>query len=374
MRSPLRILFTATVALAVFALTALAQTMTLSGTVLGEDGKPLEGAQIKIIRTDMKGTYPVKTNKKGEYLYAGLPFNGVFNVVLEVKGKEVDQIQGVRSRGGAPVEGVNFDLRKIAAGQSAAQAQAQAQQAAAQRNMSDAEKAALEKTRREQEAAIAKNQELNAAFNAGKEAAASKNWNVAIEAFEKASTLDPAQHVVWGNLADSYLARKQPGDIEKGVAAYAKAVELKGDDAAYHNNYALALAQVKKFDEAQAELTKAAQLDPASAGKYYYNLGAVYVNTGQSKPAGDAFRKAIDADPNYADAYYQLGLVLFGDATTSADGKIVPPPGTAENFNKYLQLRPDGANADAAKAMLQAMGTTVETTISTKKQPAPKKK
>ena len=31
---------------------------------------------------------------------------------------------------------------------------------------------------------------------------------------------------------------------------------------------------------AQAELTKAAQLDPPNAGKYFYNLGAVLVNTG----------------------------------------------------------------------------------------------
>ena len=46
-------------------------------------------------------------------------------------------------------------------------------------------------------------------------------------------------------------------------------------------------------------------------------------------------------------------------------------------FQKYLQMRPDGANADAAKAMLEALGSKVETTFTQpgqKKQPAPKKK
>ena len=369
MRKIVRNLLTAISVMAFFTMAAFGQNMTISGNVSGEDGKPLQGAQIRIDRTDMKGTYKVKTDKKGNYLYAGLPMTGTFTVVLEKDGKDLDKIQGVKTRGGAPAENINFSLAKIAQGATAAVEQQQ-------RGMSAEEKEAIAKQMKANEEAMAKNKALNDAFNAGKEATAAKNWAGAIDAFENASRLDPAQHVVWGNLADSYLTRKGPGDLEKGIAAYAKAVELKGDDPAYHNNYALALAQGKKFEEAQAELTKAAQIDPASAGKYYYNLGAVYVNTGNSKPAGDAFKKAIELDPNYADAYYQLGLVMFGEATTAADGRIVPPPGTADQFNKYISLRPDGANVDAAKAMLEAMGSKVETNFNQKKQaaPAPKKK
>src|SRR5206468_386236 len=132
----------------------------------------------------------------------------------------------------------------------------------------------------------------------------------------------------------------------------------------YHNNYALALAKAKKFTEAQAELNKAAQLDPTQAGKYFYNLGAVLVNTGQTEPAGEAFKKAIEIDPKYADAHYQYGIYLLGKATTTADGKITPPPGTAEEFQKYLELSPDGPNAETSKAMLQSIGGTVETEFS----------
>ena len=77
--------------------------------------------------------------------------------------------------------------------------------------------------------------------------------------------------------------------MTKGFDAYNKALELKPDDAGYHNNYALALARAKKFPEAQAELTKAAQMDPANAGRYYYNLGALLVN----KPAARAGRRGF---------------------------------------------------------------------------------
>jgi hypothetical protein len=51
---------------------------------------------------------------------------------------------------------------------------------------------------------------------------------------------------------------------------------------------------------------------------------------------------------------------------------MVPVPGTSEAFNKYLQLAPDGPNAQSAKDMLASIGATVDTGFS--KKPAPKKK
>ena len=175
------------------------------------------------------------------------------------------------------------------------------------------------------------------------------------------------------SLGDSKTGAEQQAAFDKGIAAYAKAVEIKADDPNYHNNYALALAKGKKMDQAQAELTKAAQLDPPQAGKYYYNLGAVYVNTQQNDAAEAAFKKATEVDPNYADAYYQEGLVLMDRVTLDKDGKMQAPAGTVEALQKYLALKPDGANAEAAKAILEQLGSTVQPALSVrakKKQPA----
>jgi tetratricopeptide (TPR) repeat protein len=239
--------------------------------------------------------------------------------------------------------------------------------------MSAAEKAEQEKKDKANSAAMAKNKALNDAFTAGKTAAAANNWDGAVDGFTKASEVDPMQHVVWGNLADSYAARAksktgeaQAADLQKAAEAYQKALAIKPDDSAYHNNYALVLAQSKKFDDAQAELTKAAQLDPTNAGKYYFNLGAVFVNTGNADAAATAFKKAVEVDPNYADAYYQYGLSLMGKATADASGKISAPPGTVEAFQKYLDLRPDGPFAQPSKEMIASLGGTVQTNFSTK--------
>lgn len=369
---PLTILFSAS---------CFAQTVAFEGDVKGEDGKPLQKALVRIERKDIKGNYKVNTDKKGHYFYGGLP-NGTYKISIEVDGKERDSVDNIKSHFGDPLN-VSFDLQAAAARAGAAGAAGGAAAKEEERGMSASQKAAYEKKKAEQEQALKKNKELNDAFNQGVEAQNAKNWDVAVQQFEKASTLGPEQNVVWGRLADSYtsLAGTKTGaeadtDLSKAVAAYQKAIELKPDAPEYHNNFALALAKQKKFDEAQAELTKAAQLDPTQAGKYYYNLGAVLVNTGQTDAAGKAFQKAIEADPNYADAYLQYGITLMGKATVGADGKMIPVTGTEEAFQKYLELAPNGSQAETAKAMLQSIGASVETNFAKpgQKKAAPTKK
>jgi hypothetical protein len=55
-------------------------------------------------------------------------------------------------------------------------------------------------------------------------------------------------------------------------------------------------------------------------------------------------------------------------------GKISPPPGTADEFQKYLQLKPDGPNAQASKDMLAQLGETVGTKYSNPNVDKKKKK
>ena len=110
------------------------------------------------------------------------------------------------------------------------------------------------------------------------------------------------------------------------------------------------------MDEAKINLDKAAQLDPPGAGKYYYNMGALLVNGSQNEAAGEEFKKAIDADPKYADAQYQYGVYLASKATTDTSGKIIAAPGTIEALQKYLDLKPDGPFAASAKELIARTG------------------
>jgi tetratricopeptide (TPR) repeat protein len=361
-----------------FSAACFAQMTIIEGDVKGEDGKPLKDAVIKIERKDMKGSYNTKSDKKGHYIYTGIP-KGSYSVALEVGGKAVDSVN-IPTTNTAESNVVDFDMKAIAARAKAAPAGGGATLTKEQeRSMSPEDKAKYEKGMKDKAAQMAKQKELNEAFGAGKDAQDAKNWDVAVTNFEKASTIDATQHVVWGRLADSYaaLAKTKAGPdrdalLVKADAAYLKAIELKPDAPEYHINFAISLANEKKIPEAQAELNKAIAIDPTQAGKCYYNLGAVLTNTGQTDAALEAFKKAIEADPTYADAYYQYGIALMSKVTFGADGKMVAAPGTADAFNKYLQLAPDGPNAQAAKDMLASLGATIDTGFS--KKQTPKKK
>ena len=204
----------------------------------------------------------------------------------------------------------------------------------------------------------------------GKTAMDNKQYDVAIENFNKAGELDPGQGAVWSTLAQAYeqLAKTKTGadfdtNMQKAAESWTKAIAINPDDAGLHNNYALTLAGGKKFPEAQAELEKAATLNPAGAGQYYYNLGALEVNAGQNDAASETFKKAIAIMPPYAEAFYQYGLTLMAKATMDKDGKTIPVPGTAEAFQKYLELAPNGSHAEEAKAMLATLGTTLQTRV-----------
>ena len=373
-----RNLILATAGLLFFGFTSLAQITAIEGDVKGEDGKASVGAVVKIDRTDITAHYKTKTDKKGHYFYNGLPL-GSYNVTIEVDGKDVDNRTNVRSKLGDPTN-VSFDLQAARKQHEATQAAAQSGQITKEmeRGMTADQKAALEKTLKEREGQLKQHKELNDAFNIGMtamtaaQAAATpaekeKGFEDAVQALTKASEIGPTELAVWANLADAYMklaSTKTGADFDaaaqKGLDAYAKAIALKPEDAATHNNYALALVQAKKIPDAQAELTKAAQLDPTNAGKYYYNLGAVLTNANQGDAAVEAFQKAIAADPNYAEAYYQYGVYLVGKAALAADGKVTPVPGTVEAFQKYLELAPTGQFAQPAKDMLATLNASVD--------------
>jgi tetratricopeptide (TPR) repeat protein len=76
---------TATLLLVFAVVTASAQVGELRGHVFmqGADGNkvPLADAQIDVFRTDVKGDYHTKTSKKGEFVFAGLPFVGEYTIV-----------------------------------------------------------------------------------------------------------------------------------------------------------------------------------------------------------------------------------------------------------------------------------------------------
>src|SRR5678815_3119796 len=81
-------------------LTTFAQVGELRGHVWMQqaDGQkvPLADAQIDVFRVDVSAKYQTKTNKKGEFVFAGLPFIGTYTVAASHPTAAPSYVPGVK--------------------------------------------------------------------------------------------------------------------------------------------------------------------------------------------------------------------------------------------------------------------------------------
>jgi tetratricopeptide (TPR) repeat protein len=355
-----------------------------SGTVKGvckdADGKPIAEAIVLYANQDNGQKYTLKTNKKGEYFSLGIS-PGKYNVSLyknsddQKANKEMDHANGFQVQ--LDENTLDFDVKK------------EQESAAKGAGLTPEQVKAMQEQKEKQEKEKNTVGKLNDKLNSAKAHADAGDFDAAIADLTEANQVDPSRDLVWFKLGDYYRLSvpKQTDPAEKqkrlgsAIEAYQKAIEIKKAVpnekdpaaaaktlAAYYNNMAEAYAKSNKTDDAVKTYELAAQADPSAAGQYYFNTGAVLTNAGKVDDAIAAFDKVIAADPNKADAYYWKGVNMIGKATLQGD-KMIAPPGTAEAFQKYLELQPTGSYADPAKQMLASIGASVETKFGTKKTP-----
>ena len=352
---------------------AFAQTTgTVKGTCKDSEGKPIAGAEVEWTGTESGHTYKLKTNNKGEYFSLGI-VPGKYNVKFTKDGKEIFHINNIAVGLDEVVQDLDLKKEQVNAGQ----AQGMTPEQAKARAEAAAKDAGEKKTVGT----------LNEKLNAAKAASDAGDFETAIATLNEANQIDNTRDLIWFKLGDAYRmsAPKQTDPEEKkkryemAATNYQKAIELRGASetaqkdpdnnakmAAYYNNLAEAYSKSNKIDDSVANYDKAAQLDAAHAATYFFNEGAVLTNAGKVDAAITAFDKVIAADPTKADAYYWKGVNLIGKATLKGD-KMVAPEGTAEAFQKYLELQPQGKLAQPAKDMLASIGATIETGFGKKK-------
>jgi hypothetical protein len=89
-------------------ITTFAQTSQIEGRVFieGADGQkvPLAGAQVDLFRTDMRGTWDVKTDQRGSFIRIGLPYKGIYVVAFSHPYATPYWINDVRFERGLPAE------------------------------------------------------------------------------------------------------------------------------------------------------------------------------------------------------------------------------------------------------------------------------
>jgi hypothetical protein len=314
--------------LAAFSVAASAQTTQVNGTVKLKqaDGTevPVAGAQIDIYRTDIKSEYHTKTNNKGQYIHAGLPFVGTFTVIVSAPGARPTYASKQRFTTSQqrdfllqPGDGSTLTLEQTktidaggGGGGGSAPNTGGGGAAPSESKEDKARREELDRKVKEVEEKNRKIEEGNAVisrtFKAGNDALAANKLDEAIASYQEGLAARPDEPALLTNLSEALRRR--------GVNRYNDALKNTDND-----------AKTRGLDEAKKDWTAAAESsqkalqvigagggDPQQAAIYAQNkvaalstralamrLVASKVDQTQSQAAWDAYQEyiAVETDP-----------------------------------------------------------------------------
>jgi tetratricopeptide (TPR) repeat protein len=354
-RFALAVLFSAPLLLA-----GQATTGKIHGTVSDPAGSPETAGSVSLFEGGMasptaepKYTFPVD----GSGQYKGEVTPGSYTLVYRApntpKDKVVDQIDNVKVAAGADTLQDDDMSRKEYLDK-----------------LTPEERKSLEETKAKNASILKENgqiKNLNADLAKARSDRASKNFQEAAELMQKDTVAKPTEPLLWVELGQAQLGLKQYGDAEtslqKGIQLDSTQKKPNSDvEGAAGNALGEAYGSEAKIPEAQAAYDAAAKVNPAGAGMYYTNEAIVMDRNNQLDATVAAADKAIAADPTKPIPYYLKGKALINKATIDPKTqKIVAPPGTAEAYQKYLDLAPTGQFAGDAKQVLAELSSTQST-------------
>ncbi len=352
-------------------LTTFAQVGELRGHVWMQqaDGQkvPLADAQIDVFRTDMAAQYQTKTNKKGEFVFAGLPFVGTYTVAASHPTAAPNFVPGVKVGREIPCEitvtpgtgkRLTLDEIKTAGGTSRAPSGGSTPAPSA------ADKAKLEELRKKNEEIEAGNKKIAEAneiiartFKAGNEAlsaatAASKaknsdeaiqKYSAAVTSYDEGLAADADQPAILTNKAVALKGR--------GVERFNSAITSKTlDDAGKASALQAAKDDFKASAEASGKAAtmikaQAAPTDPADVQRYNANKYAAFVTYAESMRLF-----VTKGDPTQAEA----GLAAYRDYIAVE----TDPAKKAKAQLDMAQMLLDAGDADKALAEFKTILTT----------------
>jgi Flp pilus assembly protein TadD len=278
----------------------------LTGTVFDAEGKPLQGVTIVVTSASAAKnvTETVKTDKNGRYavfmLDGTIPYKFTFSKEGYATYEEQLKMKLLPER-----NELNITLAPPAAA------------GAGQPGQPVADPGVL-------------------AYNEGAELANQGNNAEAIAKMEEAVAAKPDLIAAHMALAKLHARTK---NWTKAIESANKALEIMPDDP---DMFAiLAEAYEKAGDKAKAkEFSKKAPANPPAL----FNEAAKLINAGNDKEAEPLLKRAVDADPSFASAQYELGMVYVRTGNVA---------GAKAHLNKYLELEPNGKDAAVAKEMLK---------------------
>jgi Flp pilus assembly protein TadD len=346
----------------------------LAGKVLDESGKPWAGVTVVISSQATGAKFTLKTDTHGQYSQMGIA-PGIYTVSFETEKYPPQNFQLRVSAGGTVTQNLSFKelLEKNPQYLEAIKKQEEEKQKfAALKTHFEAGRKAIDQMNALRQKLPTEPADQRAQTKQQITELSQTAVNELSQAKTAAGPTNRNLPTILGNLGVAY---EVAGQHDEAAATFQQAAQLDPTNPNYLLGAATNLAYSGKLQDASANCDKIATISVPTAGTCWHNIGVVLYNTSHLKEAVEPLQKSTQSDPTNAETWYLLGTALMNTMETRMEnGKVVGvvKPGTAEAFQKYLELAPNGPHAAEVQQTLQVLkqlGAGVDTKYS-----APKKK
>ncbi len=334
---------------------ASAQFGQLRGTVkmIGADGNaaPVANAAIDVWRTDIGGEFHTKTDKKGEWIFAGLPYTGTYVVSISAPGAQPMAKGGVKAGREVPVD-VNLvagNGKKLTRDEAVAAAGSGGPSSSGKVDDSAEKAKAAEIAKKNEEIINANkkienaNQVIGDSFKAGNTALMAKNYEEAIKQYDTGLAADPDHPGI-----PSLLTNKAQALKARGVDRYNAAITTK-DDAARASGLDAAKADFKAAAETANQAVDMLKKQPAPTdpeGQKQQNTNKYFALTARAEAMRFFITKVDQSKADDAIAAYDEYIAAEPDAAKKSAAQVTK-----------AQMLLDAGVADKAVAEFQKLWT-----------------
>ena len=172
----------------------------------------------------------------------------------------------------------------------------------------------------------------------------------AIKDFDKAIEFNPNDAGAYYNRGNAY---KRLGYYERAIKDYTKSIDLNPNDPDVYCNRGVAYSQNGQIKQSMQDFSKALALNPNDA-EVYSNRGVDYLRLGQYEQAIHDFDKAIAINPNYATVYSDRGTAYL---------KLQRYDRAIQDYDKAINLNPNSAEIYTNRGVAHAMSMNFKQAI-----------
>lgn len=299
--------------------TGLGGGNSISGTILGPSGQPVNRRINIRLTTQTRGNRVTVTDEKGNFAFSGLPAgNYTVTIDKEEEFEPVSQTVDIIQLRGSPPQNYYMNIRL------ALKARTDAKPGVINSEFANVPQKALD------------------FYNKGIEFAKNGDSQAAIEHLQFAINEYPEFMLAYNEMGVQYL---RLNELEKAEELFQAALKIKPDAFAPIMNRAIALVQMRRFEEAESLLRKASKMKESAVGHYF--LGLALANLGRFEEAEKELLSSVKLGGDEMKEAHRYLAIIY---SSRGDKKRA-----ANELKTYLRLAPTTPDAEQLRSVIKQL-------------------